>query len=114
MPAKDWIFISVDPKSDLARLGIRPEEGIRLRAYDNNTEGSSRDNILAEGVLTQWPGGEVGYMGNWSIHLDYVGYESDFRQQPQHWSNAVDWEKEDRVRREWFRLNRRPSSEHDP
>jgi len=102
MPAKDWIFIRTDPKSDLARLGVELQEGVRLRLYDNNTEGSRRDNILAEGVLARWPGGEAGYTGNWSVHLDYVGYESDFASKPHHWCHQVDWNEEDGVRREWF------------
>ena len=106
MVAEQWVAIRVDAGSDLARLGIRPKDGLRLRIYDDDEDRQRRrDNLVAEGTLGRYPGSGA-YGGVWAINLDYLSHESDLHDEPNHWCHSTMWDEETEARRRWFAAKR--------
>ena len=90
---------------DLERLGLRLQEGLRLRAYDLDEEpAGTPNNLVADGTVTRWdlPGS---YHGAWVLALDWLAHESDLRDDSGHWVHRVDWGHEEAVRAAWRAAN---------
>jgi hypothetical protein len=84
---------------DLARLNLNLNEGMRLRAFELDSEDGQRDNLIAEGVAQRWA--EKSGRPHWVLVLDYFCHESDVHNDPDHWANHIDWKEEQEVRERW-------------
>jgi hypothetical protein len=90
-------------KWDLDRQGVGLVEGLRLRGYDRDDDDQGkRNNFLCEGVVKRGNQRDEHYSKfDWVLAIDSEGHESDFWHDPGHWVHGVDWDLEERVRKEW-------------